>query len=59
MPVIGDEGALRPKPQPDPLRDSGKRRGQRRPDGPVEDPNRLQAVPAQQRDQPDQVDAAL
>jgi hypothetical protein len=53
MPVIGDEGALRPKPQPDPLRDSGKRRGQRRPDGPVEDPNRLQAMPAQHRDQPD------
>ena len=47
--VIGDEGALRPKPQPDPFRNAGKRGGERRPDGAVENPDRLRAMLAQQR----------
>ena len=57
--VIGDEGALRAKPEPDSLWDAGKRSSQCRPDGAVKDPDRFQALPAQQRDQPDQNDAAL
>jgi len=57
--VIGDEGALRAEPQPDPFRNAGKRRRQRRPDGAVEDPERLQAMPAQQRDQADKINPAL
>jgi hypothetical protein len=57
--AIGDEQALPPKSQPDALGDAGERRGKRRPDGTVEDPERAQALPAQQRDEPDQIDAAL
>src|SRR6266581_3890485 len=57
--AIGDEQALRPKSQPDALGNAGERRGKRRPDSAVEDPERTQLLPAQQRDQPDQVDAAL
>ena len=57
--VIGDEGALRAKPEPDSLWDAGKRSSQCRPDGAVKDPDRFQALPAQQRDQPDRNDAAL
>ena len=55
--AIGDEQALPPKSQPDALGDAGERRGKRRPDGTVEDPERAQALPAQQRDEPDQIDA--
>ena len=47
------------KPEPDSLWDAGKRSSQCRPDGAVKDPDRFQALPAQQRDQPDQNDAAL
>ena len=57
--VIGDEGALRPKPQPDPFRNAGKRGGERRPDGAVENPDRLRAMLAATAHQPNQVDAAL
>ena len=57
--AIGDESALRPKAESDPLRDAGERRGQRRPDGAVENPDRSQAVPAQQRDQTNEIEAAL
>ncbi len=57
--AIGDEQALRPKSQPDALGNAGERRGKRRPDSAIEDPERTQALPTQQRDQPDQVDAAL
>jgi hypothetical protein len=37
--VIGDERALRTKPEPNPFRYGGKRRGQRRPNGAIEDPD--------------------
>ena len=57
--VIGDEGALRAESQPDPFRNAGKRRRQRRPDGAVEDPERLQVMPAQRRDEAHKISAAL
>jgi hypothetical protein len=57
--AIGDEQALPAEPQSDALGDAGERRGKRRPDGAVEDPKRAQALPAQQRDEPDQIGAAL
>ena len=51
--------ALRAESQPDPFRNAGKRRRQRRPDGAVEDPERLQVMPAQQRDEAHKINAAL
>ena len=57
--AIGDEQALRAEPQPDAFGDAGERRGKRRADSAVENPQRAQALPAQQRDEPDQIDAAL
>jgi hypothetical protein len=51
--AIGDEQALRAEPQSDARGDAGERRGKRRPDCTVEDPERAQALPAQQRNEPD------
>ena len=56
---IGDEIALRSKPNTYALGDPRQLGGERRPDGAVEDPQGLEALPAQQRHQPDQIEAAL
>ena len=57
--AVGDEAALPGEPDADTFRDAGEERGERRANSAVENPNLAEAVPAQQRRQPDQIDAAL
>ena len=55
---IGDEEFLRAEPEPDALGDAGEPGGQRRANGAVENPDRAELPPPQQRHEPDQIDAA-
>ena len=55
---IGDEVILRAEADTDAFGNSGKGCGKRGPNGAVENPDRAQALPPQQRHQRDQVDAA-
>ena len=55
---IGDEKSLRPQPKPDALRDAGKRSGQRRADGAIENPDLLKATAPQLRAELEQVEPA-
>ena len=55
---IGDEQPLRPETETDALGYACDHGGKRRADGAVENPYRAEAISAQQRDQPDQIDGA-
>ncbi len=55
---IGDEEALRAEAEPDALGDAGEHGGERRADGAVENPDRLETIAPQQRDKPEQIEAA-
>ena len=55
---IGDEMPLRPETKPDALGDAGKRRGDRRTNGTIENPYLLKAAAPQPRDEQEHIEPA-